>query len=118
MNKSQYSNLLFCTVLLSLISISLISLLFLVQDESIYQFTKTDKIDIVINKINSGELVPTKEQMVTFLEIEKGLSSSVSEMFLSAKKAITSVGFLLGIVALIQIKTLVKCRANSKKPNN
>ena len=118
MDKSHYSNLLFSTALLALISMSLISVLFLVQDESIYQLSQTDKVDIVINKINSDELTPTKEQMVTLLEIGKDLGASVTVILLNIKKAVTSIGFLLGIVVLIQINTLVKCRAHSKKPNN
>ena len=98
--------------MLTIISFLFIAILFFVQDESIHEFTHKDKIDTVINMIETDELVPTKEQMITLLEIDKRISSSVQDVLFGIKKAIISIGVLLGIAAFIQINILIKNRGN------
>lgn len=115
MNKPHYYNLLFSTIVVAVISVSFITTLYFVPDESIHNFTHTDKIDTVINMIKTDELVPTKEQMITLLEIDKKISSSFRDSLFSIKKVIISVGALLGIIVFIQINILIKNRGNSKQ---
>ena len=115
MDKKDYINLFLSTSLIALLSVILLSAFFIVKDKDVQRQTKINEIGVVIEKIKSGELVVTKNQIIDFLKFDQKGSQSMTQMLLSAKQFSISIGSLLAIVVFIQFNVLIKSRKKFKK---